>query len=112
MLRLTFPSNNFARDCDSAVCKGEAFEIAVLAGSGKVNSVRRSIAEMRGEKGQLYQYSSVFWDKPRTMALWVGLARAMSLDWRLESGFEVDLVVRVTPPSIHDCRQVATMTAS
>jgi hypothetical protein len=98
MLRLEFPSGNFVKDCDNAIRNGEAFEIVVRAGSGRVNSVRRSIAEMRGEKGQLYQFSSLFWDKPRTMALWVGLARATALDWRLESILEGDLVVRANPP--------------
>jgi ABC-type dipeptide/oligopeptide/nickel transport system ATPase subunit len=98
MLRLEFPSGNFARDCDNAVRSGEAFEIVVHAGSGKINSVLRSIAEMRGESGQIYQFSSLLWDKPRTMALWVGLARAMALDWKLESALEGDLTVRVDPP--------------
>src|SRR3954452_16355128 len=68
VLRFEFPSRNFANDCDNAVRAGEAFEIVVYAGSGKINSVRRSIAEMRGERGQIYQISSLFWDKPRTMA--------------------------------------------
>jgi hypothetical protein len=98
VLRFEFPSGNFANDCDSAIRAGEAFEIVVYAGSGKINSVRRSIAEMRGERGQIYQFSSLFWDKPRTMALWVGLARAMALDWKMDSVLEADLTVRVIPP--------------
>ena len=98
MLTVKFPSDNFVEDCNKAVRNGEAFEIVVLAGSGKVNSVRRSIAEMRGGKGRLYQLTSIFWDKWKTTDLWIGLARATALDWQMECAGTRDLTVRLSPP--------------
>ena len=96
---IKFPSKDFVKACDDAILSGAAFQIVVPASSGKVGSVRRSIAEMRGEKSQTYQLLSLCWDKPRTMGLWVGLARAVALDCRLELVLDADLIIDAYPPA-------------
>jgi hypothetical protein len=98
MLTISFPSKTFVRECEDTFRLNETFEILVSAESGKINSVQRSIREMRGEASRSYMLFSLLWDKWRTIDLWVGLARPMAMDWRFDCERRSDLVVRVSPP--------------
>jgi hypothetical protein len=98
MLKIVFPAKTFVAECEEATRKNEAFEIVVSASCSKVDAVQRSIQELRGEKSRLYRFFSVLGDKWRTIDLWVGLAKPLALDWRLDYARNGDLVVKVSPP--------------